>query len=415
MTSYRGLTFICLMMLTSGQAIAEAMQWPGPCGASLQDCIDAASPGHTIEIVNDAVINDHVNIIDKSLTLRAASGSSPTLTGFAILSIRGATVDRLVHVEGLTFDRSRVSISPSLDALTEVHIRKNRFLSSAPVNRNALEVRVGSTPGSQAIAFYVEDNEFDIDFGGNVGSAISASGFKSAGNYGRIAHNTIRQQGGGQSSAINISPGTGQLDIDIIGNRITGSDNEGGIDLFVFNELSEMSARIVNNVISGMTRDNGPAIGIGAYVSGGLMDVHMVNNTVVGNEFGINVGSNGAADSLLSGHVGNNIVAFQSERGFYIDTHLNPTLSNSFNLAYNNQSEFFSIGPGTLNTDPQFVAVDDFHLGPFSAAEGHGDDNRVPLGVLLDADKAFRFRQTVDLGAFESQPADHLFGSNFED
>src|SRR5512140_313587 len=55
--------------------------FPGTCGSTLQQCINAANAGDTIQVaVNDLTTTDFSLDIHKSLTLEAAPGFSP-MTG----------------------------------------------------------------------------------------------------------------------------------------------------------------------------------------------------------------------------------------------------------------------------------------------------------------------------------------------
>src|SRR5262245_17306472 len=74
------------------------------CNTSLQACINAASPGDTVQVATNFPISEDL-MISKSLTVRAAAGFSPVLNDFAEVSLfnLGDQSNNIVF-EGFTFD-----------------------------------------------------------------------------------------------------------------------------------------------------------------------------------------------------------------------------------------------------------------------------------------------------------------------
>ncbi|HVT32111.1 MAG TPA: hypothetical protein VHE32_05670, partial [Rhodanobacteraceae bacterium] len=66
---------------------ASALTWPGPapCNTTLQDCIESAADGDTLEVATDGPIAESVEIFAKSLTLRPAAGFTPVFEGMPSL------------------------------------------------------------------------------------------------------------------------------------------------------------------------------------------------------------------------------------------------------------------------------------------------------------------------------------------
>jgi hypothetical protein len=114
-------------------------------------------------------------------------------------------------------------------------------------------------------------------------SAINFISFGSAAKEGVIRGNVIEQIGGNQASVIGIDNGNAPFTIDVIGNRISGSQFNSGINLFQFGGGS-VAGHIANNAVSGQVNVAGASGAIVADVSQGIGLLTIVNNSVAFNE-----------------------------------------------------------------------------------------------------------------------------------
>jgi len=98
-----------LTVLFAGALLAAppgAATWPGaaPCNATLQACIDATPEGGSVVIASGNVIDENLNLYNRSLTIAAATGSRPRLASGRWISVGSAAVlgDQSVTLRGLS-------------------------------------------------------------------------------------------------------------------------------------------------------------------------------------------------------------------------------------------------------------------------------------------------------------------------
>jgi hypothetical protein len=157
---------------------------------------------------------------------------------------------------------------------------------------------------------------------------------------------------------------------------------------------STLTARVVGNLV------RGEFFGVGVLAAdsaAGTLALQLINNTVVEHGTGVLISAN--AGDPVSGQVANNIVAFNSTAGLRIEA---AGVTNRNNLVFDNGTDNFPPGPGTIAANPQFVGGPSFHLLPGSPAIDAGANDAVPADVTTDLDGNPRIAGTaVDLGAFE--------------
>jgi hypothetical protein len=187
---------------------------------------------------------------------------------------------------------------------------------------------------------------------------------------------------------------------------ITGVDYGEGIDVRQQGVGGTTTARILGNVVTGQgTAGEGPGA-IQVYASEGAIAVSILNNTIVGNRYGIAIGGRPDLGASLSGTVANNVIANNQLRAGLTIDEFRATVETRFNLFFGNGPELESplpLGPGSIEADPRFVGPADLHLRPTSPAVNAGDTSLVPADVTTDAGGDPRTVLTVDLGAYELQ------------
>ena len=410
-TSRTGTRFLLLatvaMIATIGTSMLSAATWPsGGCAGTLQACIDAAAVGEVIEIATDGPIGESPQISDKSLTLRPAAGFSPLFSSPNSIFVFGGAVAATNLIEGMTIENGRLVAVQGGAGTFDVTFRNNIVLDTFSFG-SAVEIRSGNTqPPYGPVLFDVSDNQITVDgfsAGDQIG-AISVGSFESDAS-GRIAGNVIVQTGDStQNAVIGAYCGIHALTVDILANDIGGQGFNNGISLFQFAPGGTMTARVIDNLLrGGQINVAGQPGGIGLNVSQGDGTFTVVNNTIANGEAGILVGGRADLGATISGVLANNIVAGNSSVGISIEADFEATFTNDHNLVFGNGSEDFVAGPGTLFTDPRFVAPNDFHLQGSSPARDSGNSAQVPGDITGDLDGQPRIQgAAVDIGAYES-------------
>ena len=370
--------------------------------ADLESCILGAAPGDTIEIAADAIPAQSIEVVPgKSFTLRPASGFAPVFADFSSIFAAGGDEDVTVVIEGLTIEHGFIRLVQGGSGTFDVTIRNDTILQSSNFND---AISVGGSlaePPSGPTLFRIEDNEIAIAIDPtDAVSAISVGDFQGDGNVGTVQRNVIHQVGGGQAGAIEILNINVTLEVDVIANRVSGTNFNSGVDI-VQALGGGVVARVINNALSGQVDTAGPPGAISLSVIAGDADFTVVNNTVAYNERGILVGGRADLGATISGVIANNIVAF-NDAGLSIEQPFAAIVPNEFNLVFGNGLDFFTPGANTLAVDPLFVSMDDLSLQADSPARNAGSNARVPPDVTVDLAGRARIIDTiVDLGAYE--------------
>ena len=377
--------------------------WPtdgAPCdaGSTLQQCIDSASSGDTVQIATNAVIQESPTF-QKSLTLQAAPGFHPLFAASqSIHAVSPMTGSTSITVQGLT--------------LADGFIRVSQYITGAgPMTVQILGNTVHSNGDAIAVLGAVSGGAVAIDVSNNVVTVsapdASVAGISAALNgSGRIANNVISMEDSPGATAISIGDQT-SLSIDLIANQISGPGRyDAGISIGL-NSAGTTEARILDNLVVGQSGSEGQGAIALFSLTGGALSATVENNTLADDALGLttHVDTSGAT---LTGLVANNVIS-GSTVGLSIDPA--SSLANRNNLVFGNGSDSFSPGPGTISADPQFVGAGNDRLKPGSPAIDAGDDTDVPSDLATDVDGNPRTQgRHVDIGAYEA-PAPSLLGA----
>lgn len=387
--------FLFWMICSSTHAATYV--WPGapPCNANLQDCIDNIGSGDTIEIAINTV-NESLTI-GKSLTLKPASGYSPRLgngiTANTIIANSTGTTNNAVTIEGLTIAFGIITITHESSGTFTLNLVDNTIEKSFTY---AAPIRFWPINGGMTY-FNISSNNMTVPIDS---SAHGIQLHTNSNIEGSIKNNMIVMEGTTQGSAIEVTNlSSASAAVEILGNKIDGTNMNNGILIYQYTSGCHTNTTIANNLITGQAGNTGGPGALTFYVTDGTVNLQVINNTVVDNEKGIALYCD---TGTTTGKIANNIIANNTLSGLYIDSNVASAVSNNHNLVYNNGSNDFTAGTGTLYVDPFFIGVDDYRLQPGSAAINNGDNASVPSGITTDIRGNPRiFRSVVDIGAYE--------------
>jgi hypothetical protein len=376
-----------------------------PCDATstLQQCVDGANSGDTVEIATNGPIAEAISFA-KSLTLQAAQGFTPVFSaGQSISAASSSTGSSFIAIEGLTLTNGTISVTQNSASPLNVQVLRNTIELGDP---HAPAISVLAPAGTLGtIMFDVSANTVAVPSGSiptPSGILVSFTSSTIANANGRIANNSIVMQGSsGYGIYVNIilSPGGNPSSLDLIANHVSGTGYPDGI-LLDAGVSGPTSLRVLDNLVTGQGGESGAPGAIVVDAFGGMLTAFVVNNTVAGNDEGIVMGT--LAGGMLSGLAANNIVTGNSQVGFEIDS---SSVTNRNNLVFGNHTDSFTAGPGTVTADPVFVGSGDFHLRTGSPAIDAGDDGSLPADLTTDLDGNPRIQGAhVDIGAYETAP-----------
>jgi hypothetical protein len=392
-------------LLAVSATSAATLTWPGaaPCNTTLQACIDAAAAGDTVEIATNTPIGESPSIDSKSLTLRAAAGFTPSLTAYNyVLAVTSGSAAHTFTIQGITLTVGFIGIGQGGTGPMTANIWNNTVLETFSYGE-AVRIWAGnvSPPPTRGDIFYsVLDNQLTVAVGSqNTGVSIQANDM--ANSTGVIRGNRIVMQGADQGSAIDLANGSRMMTVDVIGNIISGTNYDSGISLFQYAPGGTINARVVNNLVTGQNGNVGAPAAISVNDSQGTLNFSLINNTLSDNRLGILVSGRLDLGAAMNGVVANNIVANSSQTGISIDTDFETTVTNNYNLFFNNPNNWFTPGPNTLFSDPQFVGGGNYRLQFFSPAVNAGSNGLVPSGITTDLDGNARIVCFADMGAYE--------------
>jgi hypothetical protein len=398
-----GLTAALCVVAWPVASRAATLTFPSAsCSSTLQSCVDGAAPSDIVEVATAGPINESLTI-DKSLTVRPAAGFSPVFGDFSAvtLSNQGESANSITF-EGFTFSRGFLQAVQVGTKAFDVRIR-NLVFADTFNDRTPIEVRTNFPGPYGPVAFEITDNVITIPSAFTGVQAISANGGNASTFHGTISGNLIEHHAGGQNGGIGVFNDTSDLAVDVIGNRVIGNNFNEGLSLFQFGPGSA-DVRFINNLVEGQVNEAGRPAAVSIDVSAGEGTFEVLNNTLVDSDTGISIGGRDDLGATWSGVVANNIVANMVHQGVTIDDPFTSVI-NEFNLVSNTGPNFFTPGPGTVFSDPQFVGGGDFHLSSGSPARDAGTDARVPADITFDLDGDPRIRgASVDMGAYERVP-----------
>jgi predicted nucleotidyltransferase len=392
-------------------ASAATLTWPQsnpalPCfGVGLQTCIGIAHAGDIVQVATNSPVNEDLTV-DKSLTLRAATGFTPVLGALHYIFLSNpALTANVVTLRDFTLEQGRIfavqtSLSTFNVTLTNLDILNTFNLGPE------IQVRTGQPGPYGPIVFDISNNDLTIPANSqfNGAEAISIEGSNAQNVTGVIRNNRIFNFDGGQQGAIGLYNWLANpFDIDVIANEIRGADYNYGVLLFQFGAGNSV-VRYLDNLVVGQVNVAGAP---GAYVvniSDGTANFEITNNTAASGGIGVLVSGRDDLGASWSGSVANNIVSGMTGAGITISqpTQTSGNVDNDHNLVFNAAFNDFTPGPGTLFVNPLFVGGANYRLTDPSPARNSGNPARVPADLVTDLDGNLRQLDTVDMGAYES-------------
>jgi Ca2+-binding RTX toxin-like protein len=349
----------------------------------LQDCVDGAQPGDTIELIAE-VIDEGVDI-DKSLTLRPDDPSlNPSLTAISLSDSAEPDVTIAISDLRAAFGINGTFQSGTGDQITITHVTAGMGLPVAE--------------GIALTAF----------------SPVRLTVLRS------VARTTQPQTASLQLYAD--YPGGGVSTLTAIANRITQTGATGagsGIEINAYTDVT-FHATIKNNLITHVVEDAaGGASGIQAYVADAShATLSLVGNTAddVGST-GIYVGNDVTAAGHVTASIFNNILSHTHGSALAVST---PPGGTTLHAGYNdffangapNELDGLSAGTGNLTVPPEFQnrGKNNYHLKAGSLLIDAGLTCQPGGEANPDVGGNARWAgASVDIGAFESN-ADSTFG-----
>jgi hypothetical protein len=359
------------------------------CPGTLQECIDTAPDGATVELATDAPFDESL-LVTKSLTLT----SVPGIVGR--IGNGGGEESRTISVRD---DKAEGPISVTLHGL---------YLINASVDAK-LGI-YGPTAGGSRVT--VTDCEVYLNIAHNNGAAVNVSTNVPA--TAVVSRNRINSTGQAIGFHTGMRDGAATLvaEANTISTDLPEFSNIGiQVDLQV---KGSIHASVVNNVIRGVAGCYcGAASGIFVHVNGAVQaTVDVVNNTLDRIDFGapgISIRRPPAGDSTLTVNAFNNIVTRGTGSALVLPEATSQLVFN------NDHNDFFAnrepdhlgphvLGPHTLSVDPLYVSDRDLRLRPESPLVDAGI-GEVPGGLPAgDADGRPRVSGLrVDVGAYERE------------
>lgn len=392
--------------MTIPLALIAALLWTLPAGAqqvhtypadctTLQECVNDAAAGDVVRIATATPI-DESPILNRSVTLEAASGVAATLAPGRFLEISHGELDGDYTVRGLHLSGGRIRTIQGSTGSMRVTIEGNA-LSEVSGGAAAIDVSAFRLIGTCGpLEFTVRDNAITLgqrDMGVNPGGVwVTPGPFADA--TGVISGNRITalvpDQGGAAIAAIAWDH---DLTVDIVGNRTAGTRYDNGVLIDKVFAGGVLAARVANNVLIGSETE--PTLdALVASVSGGTLVLDVANNTLARVDNGISVLR--SQEGVLDARVDNNVVAHAAGSALAVEDGGAGTVVFGPNLVFDFAKSH--LPAGTLLDDPAFDEA--LHLRPGSPAIDAGQAVAFPE---TDADGAARtIGPAVDLGAFEA-------------
>ncbi len=401
---------VLIALLVVGNPLhAATLTWPGaaPCNSTLQSCISAAAPGDVIEIESNDPIDEDLDISDKSLTLRNATGFAPRLAdGRSITSDSSVSGTIVISLRGITMRDGRVYLQRSGVGNADFRVSRMRLESTTNSADTGIQI-AASNSGNLDVS--ITHNHVDAGSSGQIWPGIDIQSLGPV-SVGHIAYNRVVAPRGSLSKGIRAYTAVGgSLQVVVFANEVRGHFNRGAIDVRTL--TGPIFADVINNVVVG-ARSAGTSDdedGITLTVRDDAMAAFVYNNTVVDTGGGVLLSRAVGSSQSLNGTVRNNLIAF-NENGLRMLAGSEGT-DNARNLVHGNQANSFTPGTGTLTEDPRLISLSDPRLLANSPAINSGDANGLDLNLdLIDwphVDAAGRRRfigsgsLAVDIGAYE--------------
>ncbi|MET4577577.1 IPTL-CTERM sorting domain-containing protein [Ottowia thiooxydans] len=390
--------------LAAYPAFSATLSYPGasPCNGTLQACIEAADPGDVIELAFDTT-NAEALDIRKSVTLRPATGRTPTVTS-AMAYATDENID--VTIRSLNFAGNVLGLLGVGGGNLRLQVTDNTFPDSQGTK---IEVRT-TTAGEQygSISAIIEGNRLGIrGISDSCADGVSVALYQAgeARSDVVIRNNEITANDLDQCGAILVYQAAGGLDLTVDRNRVQGSMFNNGIELRTLGGNTQ--AGIYNNLVYGQSGNRGGPGALVVYAMG-ISDVtaHLINNTVAHNRTGMWVGARTDEGAQLQGSMRNNIAAFNTLYALSYQSDLAPGFVESHNLIHGNGELESPLPPDPFRRtgNPAFInpAAGDYRLSPSSDAINRGQNSALPASFTLDLASASRIiGSSIDIGAYE--------------
>jgi hypothetical protein len=325
----------------------------------------------------------------------------------------GADSPVTVRIEGMTVRDGLIRVYQRGSGAFQATISGNVIEADAlDLSLTAIGVSTFGAAPTGPVAFLIYDNTVRYGFlGGDDVSAIEIDDLPGD-TVGFIIANRVL--GGGPSStyhAVRIENAVGTADIEVRHNLIEAAGYNGGFLIQQSGDSGAMTARVYNNLVTGSLDINGPQPGaIALRVEAGSLDARVLNNTLAGNATGFVTSV--APGASLTGVLANTIVADSAHVGVRIDADPAAQFTNEHNLVFNNGSDDFTPGPGTIEADPRFVGGGDFHPLASSPVRDAGN-TALAADIEVDLDGSARIVGAgIDIGAWEL--GEHIFTDGFD-
>ncbi|MGA7296905.1 MAG: choice-of-anchor Q domain-containing protein, partial [Rhodanobacteraceae bacterium] len=402
---------LVLFALTGPVVFATTRTWPGaaPCNTTMQACIDGAANGDLIYVQSNATIDEHLNLYDRSVTIRAANGYHPALADGRSIWITTSTLvgNITARVSGIRLLNGFISVLYNGTGTGTYELR------DMDANKITLEADGGTVEAS----FY--NNRLDGTPSG-INDGVLQINNRGAELNAEVYFNHIRRKTNINSDGAGIfvderSGSSGKMKL--LGNVVHGAFNRGGI--FVSEGLfsatpSSFTAYAYGNVVVCDPSASIPGSGVHFTVKDGSMTAQAVNNTVSGCNVGVTASqwSGSGSGASIGGLVSNNLVA-GANYGLSLNQPLASSMTNDYNLinATHNTNGGFALGSHTITAPAKLVSSGIPRLTAASPAVDAADNALLGLGLAfnnlpgLDADGLRRFKGPgsphADIGAYE--------------
>ena len=385
--------------------------WPGaaPCNTTLQACIDGASNGDSINIQTSLIIDENLNIYDRSLTVRAANGYHPQLAGNHWISITTSTTvgDITARVSGITLLYGYIYIRYNGTGTGTYEVRDmyaNKITLEAAngiVDASVYNNRVVGTPSG------INDGLVRLN---NRGAELNAEAY-----FNHVTRLTRTNTDGAGIFIDETNGASGKMKL--LGNVVRGAFDRGGIffsEGLFSSTPSTFTGYAYSNVVVCDPSASFPGRGVGFTVNDGSMTAQAVNNTVSGCNRGV-TGSQwntGGSSASIDGVVSSNLIV-GADYGLSLNSGLTSGVTNDYNLinATHTTNGGFVLGSHTITASAKLLSSGIPRLTAASPAIDAGDSATLGFGLIfanmpaLDADGLRRYKgpgtPKPDIGAYE--------------
>lgn len=398
-------------IIASIEANAVTRSWPGaaPCAATLQACIDASAAADTVLIASELPIAENLNL-PRSITLEGidfALHPAQLLAGFGISGTSSGSAAYNVAIRNIALGNARIELNHLSTGTANIEIRRVSMLSTA--STNIAGIRVQANPGSGTATIRIADNRLKVATPGLFDAALQVSLFGNNGSV-MVDFNHIESVGDADGWGIFADIVAGSTPtVTVINNEVRGRYGRAaiGISEGLFSSTpSTVTARVIGNAVVGRARQG---TGIMQVINNGSINTQTINNTAVGNVYGILFSrwSGSAGSGSIGGPVENNLIAYNS-RGLSINPEFQPPLAENYNLLFANDLNAYTPGAFDVTLDPKLISLTNVRLRDdtsWAANVGRSTANTVYTATglgLVDADGLRREKfNRIDIGAYE--------------